>query len=272
VKDAQRHGVAVLPIDVAHSGWSCSLEAVAPGPSSERLAVRLGLRTLRGLSSRTGERLVAERQRSPFANLADWVRRVAPKRHELELLAESGALAGLDPELRRRRSALWQVSALERDPRSLFAGASPPSAPSPLPELSPLEVSLADYRTAGLTPGPHVMAHLRADLKRRGVLPAAALGELPNGRFVRTAGHVIVRQRPGAAQGFCFVTLEDETGTANGVLTPQAFARLRSPLHAAPLLEIAGPLQNVDGVVHVRVQQIRPLPLTPFLPDSHDYR
>jgi error-prone DNA polymerase len=103
------------------------------------------------------------------------------------------------------------------------------------------------------------MAHLRPELAKRGVLPTRALRDVPNGRYVRTAGHVIVRQRPGSAKGFCFLTLEDETGTTNGVLTPDQFQRMRVPLHASPLLEIAGPIQNVDGVIHVRIREIHPL-------------
>jgi error-prone DNA polymerase len=83
---------------------------------------------------------------------------------------------------------------------------------------------------------------------------------------------VIVRQRPGSAKGFCFLTLEDETGTSNAVLTPRQFQRFRAPLHAASILEIAGPVQNVDSVVHVRVRELRPLAPRRDLPGSHDYR
>jgi error-prone DNA polymerase len=219
--------------------------------------------------------LVGVREASAFSSLADFAARVAPKRNEIEALAEAGALAGVDPRAGKRRAALWQVGALERDPRSLFAGVSPPDAdaPSPLEELDALGTTLADYRSTGLTTGPHVMAHLRRGLAARGVLSAHELRAVPNGRFVRVAGHVIVRQRPGSAKGFCFVTLEDETGTLNGVFTPDQFERLRGPLHAAPLLELAGPVQNVDGVIHVRVREVRPL--TAVSPDdaptSHDY-
>ncbi len=256
VKDAQRHGVTVLPIEVAHSDWKCVLEPGETGPRP-----RVGLRYVAGLAKETGERIAMERAQAPFEGLADFAKRVAPKRDETFALAESGALASIDPAAPTRRSAIWQVAAVERDPQSLFAGAKPPGsdAPSPLEELSPLETTLADYRTTGITTGPHVMSHLRAELRARGVLSAGALKELPNGRFVRTAGHVIVRQRPGSAKGFCFLTLEDETGTSNAVLTPDAFARLRIPLHASPLLEVAGPIQNVDGVIHVKVGSIRPL-------------
>jgi len=262
VKDAQRHGVAVRAIDVARSEWKCGLEAGA---------VRLGLRFVRQLSHETAQRLLETRGRAPFTSLADLARRAAPRRHEIEALAESGALAGVDPAAARRRQALWQVAALDRDPHSLFAGVEPAETQSPLLELSDLETTLADYRTTGLTPGPHVMQHLRPQLEARGVLTTAALRQVPNGRFVRTAGHVIVRQRPGSAKGFCFLTLEDETGTTNAVLTPRAFRRLRGPLHAAPLLEIAGPLQNSAGVLHVRIREIRPLATEHGLPGSHDY-
>src|SRR5690606_14699736 len=156
-----------------------------------------------------------------------------------------------------RRGALWQVAALERDPRSLFAGRALARAAarragaaeaagsedadddaSPLRALSPLETTLADYRLAGLPTGVHVLAHLRPRRERAGILPAARLREQPDGAWVRTAGHAIVRQRPGSAKGFCFVTLEDETGFANAVLTPDMASRFRVPLHRSALLEI----------------------------------
>ena len=129
--------------------------------------------------------------------------------------------------------------------------------------MSALEETLADYRASGISTGPHVMAHLRHELAQRGVLSATEVRDVPNGRWVRTAGHVIVRQRPGSANGICFLTLEDETGTANAVLTPQQFRRFRVPLHTSPLVEIAGPIQNVDGVIHVRVKRLVALAIGP---------
>jgi error-prone DNA polymerase len=269
VKDAERHRVRVLPVDVTQSAWLCTLER-----SEAALATRLGLKFVRGLSAETGARVVAERAASPFASLADFAQRAAPKRNEIEALAESGALAALDPRAAERRAALWQVTALERERTSLFGGVSPPDAAReiPLEALTPLQTTLADYRTTGLTTGPHVMAHLREQLRARGVLATRELRRVPNGKFVRTAGHVIVRQRPGSAKGFCFVTLEDETGTTNGVFTPDQFEKLRGPLHASPLIEIAGKVQNVDGVIHVRVREVIPLDGSEFVPESHDYR
>jgi len=292
VKDAQRHGVEVRPVDVLRSAARADLEAGsrAGGPP----AVRIGLDSVGGLGARTATRLVDERARLSFEDLGDFVRRTAMDRDELDALAELGALAGLPGAPPRRRDALWQVAALERDPRSLFAGRALArdadatgeggrggggggevrgSPPASLPPMSALDETLADYRVAGLTTGVHLMAHLRPALDRRGLLPAARLREQPDGAFVRTAGHAIVRQRPGSARGFCFVTLEDETGLSNAVLTPDVARRFRVPLHQASLLELEGPLQRVDGVIHVRVRWLAPLERTESrLPPSHDYR
>ena len=268
VKDAQRHGVDVLPIDVAASNWDTRLDG------QDGMRVRLGLRHVAGLRAESGARIEGERARKAYTSSADLARRAGLRRDELDTLAELGALATIPPVSTSRRQALWQVAALERDANSLFAGVPPPDADSvsPLPEMSALEETLSDYRRSGLTTGGHLMTHLRDELNQRGVLTARELRELPNGRFVRTAGHAIVRQRPGTAKGFCFLTLEDETGTSNAVLTPHYFKRFRISLHTAAIVEIAGPLQNVDDVIHVRVRDLRPLVARGSLPSSHDYR
>ena len=314
VKDAQRHGVEVRPVDVLFSNEQADLEEGSPtrnrriGPP----AVRIGLDAIGGLKATTAERVVAARRSGGFEDLGDFVRQVAPDRDELETLAELGALGRLRGASKGRRDALWQVAALERDPRSLFAGrevarssdwreergngkrkeADRKTGPtSPLEPMDALDETLADYRLSGLTTDVHLMGHLREGLERRGVLSAAQLRETPDGAWVRVAGHAIVRQRPGSAKGFCFVTLEDETGLSNAVLTPDISARFRVPLHQASLLEIAGPLQRVDGVIHVRAREIvpvdlsearvpgpgrprptRPDPRKPKMPRSHDYR
>lgn len=269
VKDAQRHGVVVLPIDVAHSAWATHVTQAPKGADS---AVRLGLRHVAGLGEETGRALVLTRAQNPFTSLADFTARVALRRPEIETLAELGAFASIDAQARDRRAALWQVAALERDPNSLFAGTSPRSTPSPLRAMTPVEKTLANYRHSGITPGDHILRHLRPALDQRGVLTATALRQIEDGRFVRTAGHVIVRQRPRTAKGFCFLTLEDETGTSNAILTPDQFQRFRIPLHTASLIEIAGPLQNVDGVIHVQTHELHPLSVPGVLPRSHDYR
>ncbi|MBJ21965.1 MAG: error-prone DNA polymerase [Deltaproteobacteria bacterium] len=287
VKDAQRHGVEVRPVDILFSRERADLEAGSATGHRRRgpPAVRIGLDSVGGLKDRTAERIVGERECTAYEDLGDFVRRVGPGRDELDSLAELGALSRLRDAPGSRRDALWQVAALERDPRSLFAGreiaratkrpmpVAPIPPPSPLPPMSEIEETLADYRLSGLTTGVHVMAHLREALDRRGILPAVKLRETPDGTYVRTAGHAIVRQRPGSARGFCFVTLEDETGLSNAVLTPDRVARFRVPLHQASLLEVAGPLQRVDGVIHVRAREVVPLGLrNEKMPASHDYR
>ncbi|MCA9510142.1 MAG: error-prone DNA polymerase, partial [Myxococcales bacterium] len=275
VKDAQRHGVEVRAIDVARSHWKCTLEG-------ER-CTRIGLRHASGLRAGSGLRIERARAERPFDSLGDFVRRAALQRDELDALAELGALASLPGAPAKRRAALWQVAGIERDATSLFAGEAPVARDGahsaseaegaiPVPEMDDVEATLADYRLAGLTTGPQIVAHLRPRLRARGVLSAAELRDVPNGRWVRIAGHVIVRQRPGPAQGVCFVTLEDETGTSNAVLMPAEFRRFRAPLHQAPIVEIAGPVQNVDGVIHVRARELSPVALSGDLPGSHDYR
>ena len=159
--------------------------------------------------------------------------------------------------------------------------------------MSALERTLADYKGTGITVGPHIMTHMRAALARAGVLRAADLAEARNGRWVKIAGLVIVRQRPGTAKGFCFLTLEDETGTSNAVVVPNLFQQYRAVIHSAALLLVEGPLQNVDGVLHVRARRLRALSLPrhgvaltgsgyrmrvtpeddpPPVPPSHDFR
>jgi error-prone DNA polymerase len=258
VKDAERHGVRVLPVDVTRSEWKCGLEGGA---------LRVGLRYVSGLREATGVRIAAARAAAPFASLGDLVTRGGLREDERAMLARAGACAALGGS---RRDVLWQMAALERDPHSLFMGLE--LAPgSPLPPLSPLEETVADYGATGLTTGPHVMAHLRDALRARGVLTSQELRRMPHGASVRIAGHVIVRQRPGTAKGMLFLTLEDETGTCNAVITPDIFRRHRQLLRASRLLMIAGPVQNVDGVVHVKGERFRELPLPGPAPPSHDF-
>jgi error-prone DNA polymerase len=258
VKDAQRHGVRVLPIDVQASRWLCH---VSDG------AVRLGLRYVDGLRQEAGERIAAQ---APFASLGDLAQRAALHRDELERLAGIGACADLGPGF-SRRAVLWQAAALDGK-RGLLAGAAVPGD-SPLPEMSAWERTVADYRGTGLTTGDHLMAHLRPALRRRGVLSAAELRHVPDKRWVRVGGAVIVRQRPGTARGFLFLTLEDETGTSNAVVVPDLFQRHRALLQTTALLLVEGPVQNVDGVIHVRARRFARLDGDPdCLPASRDFR
>jgi error-prone DNA polymerase len=140
--------------------------------------------------------------------------------------------------------------------------------------MTPFEETLADYRGTGLTTGSHLMAHLRRGLRRRGIFSARDLRNVPDGRWVRTAGVVIVRQRPATAKGMLFMTLEDETGTSNVVVYPDLFQEHRAVIQTAGLLLVEGPVQNQEGVIHVRGRRFHELPLDPnaALPPSHDFR
>jgi error-prone DNA polymerase len=225
--------------------------------------VRLGLRYVVGLREDAGKLIETERAARPFASAAELAVRCGLRRNELDALAHIGALSAFGLS---RRAALWQVAAIEWDPGSLFARTDPrekrpAEGDSPLPPMSPLDETLADYQGTGMTTGPQIMAHLRPALAARGVLRAIDLRTAPDGARVLTAGHVIVRQRPGTAKGFLFLTLEDETGMANAVVTPDVFQRNRAVIHTSPLLQVEGALQKVDGVIHVRARRFVPIGL-----------
>jgi error-prone DNA polymerase len=256
VKDGQRHGVRFLPACVGRSAWKCTMEEGA---------VRIGLRYITGLRQEAADRLVAAR---PFGSMADVAQRGALRTHELEALAHAGALAifGLT-----RRDALWQAAAVEHDATSLLARVRPPVPQAPLPQMTAYEETAADYTTTSLTVGPHVMTYLRPGLTARGVHTAAALARVRDGTAVRVAGHVIVRQRPGTAKGMCFLTLEDETGTANAFLTPPLFERWRVLLNTSALIEVQGLLEHRDGVTHVRALRLRRLAAPERMPVGHNY-
>jgi error-prone DNA polymerase len=235
IKDAERHGVTILPPDVTRSNWLCTLE---------ESKLRIGLRYVHGLREAIGKRIETAR---PFASIEDFARRVPMPRRDLESLATAGAFGGFALE---RREALWRVPAL------VAAGPldAPPvdDEPSPLDPMTARERQHADYDVLGMTTGPHPMALARDDLVRAGVTPACELAHLRNGQRVRVGGVAIVRQRPGTAKGFFFLTLEDETGLANIIVTPKVYAAWRNILVGSPVILVDGVLQYQDGVINVR--------------------
>jgi error-prone DNA polymerase len=275
VEDAKRHGVEVRPADVTVSKWDATLEPrvaeparTSKSPSSTKAApaVRLGIRSVRGLgaAARTKlERALAER---PFASVEDVVQRSGLDQRGLRHLAESGALDGLlpdEPDVRRRRAALWAVLDAARGDAGPLAPrrrASRSESAAPLPPMSRVELTEADYRMTGISLAGHPMIHVRDVLIPNGVRTARDL--LLNGRdgeTVATAGLVICRQRPGTAKGFVFLTLEDETGLINVVVTPQRFERQALLISRTPLLLVRGVLQVEQKVVNVRAKQFRAL-------------
>ncbi len=260
IKDAQRHGLRILPIDIARSQWLCTIEQGA----GARPVVRLGLRYVRGLREAAARAIVRAREERPFASIHDLARRAGLERDELTTLAAVGALAPLGAT---RRASLWEAALL--DPGRLFE--PPRGSGSPLAEMTEGERLVADYAGTGVTLGRHPMAMRRAELRRRGVLSARELALAENETRVRVAGSVIVRQRPGTAKGFVFLSLEDETGIANVIVTPQRFARHRMALVTEPFLLVEGIVQQQDDVVSVRATRVEGLsPLAHNVP-SHDF-
>jgi len=361
VKDAQRHGLKALPVDVTQSEWLCTLEAVGAGQGAmgreqsgglpfagpkatpwkpttleefsissssrgERFAMRLGLRYVRGLREDAAKALLQERARAPFRSIQDLVERVPELRvNEWQTLAEIGALnaleldhaafsiqesarkrltladpvMGADSDSRpmangqqptapmspcsrdenhqrltlklHRRDALWQVQRAVRRPGPLLEGLVDQESGSPLARMDAEERLVADFRGTGLTVGPHPMAYRRPQMNALGVRRAIELPQLQHGKRVRVAGCIIARQRPGTARGFVFLSLEDETGVANAIITPDIFEKNRITLIRERFLMVEGQLQNSDNLVSVKAERIFPVNITAAETESHDF-
>jgi error-prone DNA polymerase len=255
IRDAREHGVPVRPIDVNQSDWDLTLEPVRNDGGAETAAhaVRLGLRLLQGLPEAAARRIVAAREAGPFRSTADLARRARLGQPMVMLLARADALASLAGD---RRTSLWNALAERRNAeQTLFAGLEEPESREPpaLP-LSPFEEVLADYRTAGFSLRAHPISFLRPELQRRKCLSSAELGKLgerQNNTLVRTAGLVLLRQRPSTAKGITFVTLEDETGVINLVLHAGVWQRYREVARAARAWLVDGRLEAHGKIVHV---------------------
>ncbi len=247
LKDAQRHKLRVLPVEIHASEWRCKPEGARENP-----ALRLGFNYVRGMREAAAEEIVRQR---PFASIADLVARVPGlAKDTLRHLAHLGALNELNGG--HRRDALWKVEWAARPVGPLFAGLDSMDAASPLPEMSPLERSYADFKSAGVTVGKPPIAFYRDRLNAIGVTRAADLGRLQSGCRVRIAGAVICRQRPETAKGFAFFSLEDETGISNGIVKPDDFEANRLVLTREPFIVLEGELQNQSGAISVRVDRV----------------
>jgi error-prone DNA polymerase len=350
-KDAQRHRLKMLPVDVMRSAWMCTLETVVSdqwpevvgrwplvvgnddiqSPAAERrknaahgasrgekeladdpaprgrqnIALRLGLRQVRGLREEAAQALVRERTQAPFASIQDLSRRVPElRKDELTTLAEIGALNSVasteyrvpsktfvipTSERKRgteesrypvlgtrnsqlhRRDALWQVERAVRGAGPLLENLTEPDSRSPLPAMNHEERLVADFHGTGLTVGPHPMAYRREWLNAMGIRRASDLRDIPSGKRLRIGGCVITRQRPGTAKGFVFLSLEDETGVANAIIAPDLFHRNRLLLASERFLAIEGILQNQDNVISVKAERVLPLFVTKAETVSHDF-
>ena len=369
VKDAQRHGLKVLPVDVMQSDWLCTIEespmsnVQCPMPARRNgsdtddeaymdqdgddkqtldighwtldksdLAMRLGLKYVKGLREESGQAIVRARAEAPFTSIDDLHQRVPElRKDELRKLAVVGALnyirspmsksdgpmsnvqcpmsasqTSSDPDGRAylgeaindkqtldighwtldksedighwtldksvgRRDALWQVERVARPAGELYEELHEQDGNSPLTPMTRPERMDADFRGTGLTIGRHPVAYHRPQLNTLGASRAIDIQHVPDGTRIKVGGWVIVRQRPGTAKGFVFLTLEDETGVANIIITPQLFDKNRLVLVDHPFLLIEGTLQNQDNVVSVKAKRIHPLSFTVAAAPSHDF-
>src|SRR6476469_314482 len=288
VKDAQRHCVNMKPVCVLQSDWHCT---VVDGNT-----VRLGFCVVNGLGQEHAEELVRRRQDRPFKSLDDLKRHVPFTKSELRALAELGALNCF---AEHRRAAMWRVEEALHDDllgsagilpavrgilpkqslkssRTQDAFASTPKACAPRTFESPLaamtlpERVKADYETMNLTTGPHPMKLLREKLPN--IWRAIDLVQERHGSTIQIAGHGICRQRPGTAKGFVFISLEDETGVSNAIVDPDLFERFRLVITEETFLLIEGQVQNSEGVVLIKTQDIKPLVHENLVEsESHDF-
>jgi len=251
LQDAQRHHIEVRPIDICHSNWEHSLET---GTSSEP-AIRLGICLIKGFSRRAAERIVSARGLQRFNSLTQLTRVAGLSQSHLALLSSAGALRSLTAN---RRQAHWDALAIEEYRPLLDATQSSASSSSTALSLpSEVEELNADYSSTGVSLGRHPMTILREQspaLQR--CKRASDLSSMSNRRFVRIAGLVTGRQRPGTASGVIFLTLEDETGNSNIVVWTSVQARCREALLKARLLLVKGVVETDGNVVHVIAQEL----------------
>ncbi|WP_422420066.1 error-prone DNA polymerase [Pseudomonas sp. GZD-222] len=252
LQDARRHRIEIRPVDACHSDWDCSLE---PG-SGQALAIRLGLRQIRGFRQEDARRIEQARAAAAWRDVSDLCLRAQLDARARELLADAGALRGLASDRYRAR---WSVAAVQAQ-LPLFAGLeAPQEAPVDLPRPSIAEDLFADYASVGTTLGPHPLTLLRRRLDALGCRSSQALEGAEHGDKVSVAGLVTGRQRPGTASGVTFVTLEDEFGNVNVVVWRDLAERQRRALVGSQLLRVSGRLESESGVRHLIAQRLEDL-------------
>ncbi|KNX77975.1 DNA polymerase [Pseudomonas sp. 250J] len=255
LQEARRQGIEVRPVDVFHSDWDCTLEAVGEGA----LAIRLGLRQIRGFGEDDARRLAQARAQRPWRDVEDLCLRAGLDARARARLADAGALRGLAGD---RHQARWQVAAVQAQ-LPLFAEVdSVPEQAVMLPLPSVAEDLAADYDTLGTTLGPHPLTLLRSRLRALGCRSSTELAGVEHGDTIAVAGIVVGRQRPQTASGVTFVTLEDEHGMVNVVVWRELAERQRRALVGSKLLKVSGRLEQESGVRHLiarRLEDISPL-------------
>lgn len=278
ISDAQRHAVGIAPVDVNTSTWDSTLEPtenLTANPTSFR--IRLGLQLIRGLHESDAQLLVEERNRNGiFTDQSELVRRCKFSQATLTILADSGALASLSGN---RRAAYWQALGQDKKHTSLpLLEAAGADVDDPIPDslapMNPMEEVATDYATLGLSLQGHPMQFYRDQLRPLRVRTANELPALNHGQFVRVAGLIVLRQRPGTAKGITFVTMEDETGSINLVIQPRTWESHYLVCKQSNAWMVHGTLENRKGVIHVVVGRIDDLTnsLGPIDWRSRDFR
>ena len=258
VRDARSHGVEVRPVSINDSHWDCTLEPMA----GRYMAVRLGFRQIRGLANVHGAAIVAARGSLPYQSVEEVWRRAGVPRAAIERLAEADAFLCLAED---RRQGLWKVKGLGEAPLPLFAAADErearfsPEGLEPATSLRPMtdgrEV-VEDYRSLALSLRAHPLSFLREQLAAMNIVRCADLTTIRDGRNIEVAGVILVRQRPGSANGVLFITIEDETGIANGILWPDKFETYRRQVMSASMITMRGRLQKEGEVIHIICDRI----------------
>jgi error-prone DNA polymerase len=247
VNDARRHGVAVKPVAVnASEFWSFA------DPEG---ALRLGFHVIRGLGEAQRERLLAAIGAGPFSDLRDFAQRTQLEKEAIENLAVAGAF---DPWFGSRREAMWALRGLdERETRGELGRLMDVEEPAAaFAAISKRQETAFDLWSTGISPNVQPIAHVRAELERERVVPAARLAELPHNLVCKVGGMVITRQRPGTAKGFVFLTLEDETGLVNVIVRPDVYERYRRVIRQSMTVIVEGQLQKVSGCIDVLARKV----------------
>ena len=263
VRDARDHDVEVRGPDVNASERDHTLELVETRPRAHMHALRLGFRQIKSLNADAARAIAEARPLEGYASVEDVWRRAEVNSAALVAVAEADGFASLGLE---RREALWAIRALGHNGREtasalpLFAAAQTrdavPEADIRLPDETPGEVVANDYASIRMSLKHHPLSLLRAQLETMKVVPAQALRERPNNKRLSTAGLILVRQRPGSANGVVFLTLEDETGVANIIIWPDIFKRFRKVILSSRLIRVTGKLQREGVVTHIIAEDV----------------
>jgi error-prone DNA polymerase len=265
IQDARKHHVEVLPVEVNSSDWDCTIEAGQ--------ALRLGFRLIKGFQAAWAERLIEARRAKRFSSMRDLLLRIRLPLSQVTILAEADAFRGLKDS---RRESLWKAYAADARPRQLllFEQIGLDGSVSGLPGMELEEEVYADYRTTGLSLRPHPLSFQRERLNHLGVQPIGDLVKLPHDALVKLAGIVLLRQRPSTAKGITFVTIEDETGTANLVLRQAVWEHYRQITRHSAAWIVRGKVETKDTVIHVVVHRVEDLAsrLASLRIQSRDFR